>query len=298
MKNPLKVYFLPKMHSAEEDLTTSLILEALEVVDQRFAVEILMSVHMEKKSLYESIEESDVVICQIENLRYNSIYEVGLAHGLNKPVIVLIDTSIQIPTDQPEFRYIAYDKTLLQEKKYRNLVIQVIINSLVIIKNTPDQWQIKKNDEKSPLKSIFISYSHKDTQYLERLNVHLKPLQRKGLIKVWSDQQLQLGDKFTSIIQTELENAAIAILLVSADFLASDFIINNELPPLLKAAENKGTKIIPVIVKPCRFQREESISQFQASNDPINPLCKLQEWEQESVFEKVSQMIEFFLSSD
>ncbi|MBK9045931.1 MAG: toll/interleukin-1 receptor domain-containing protein [Bacteroidetes bacterium] len=87
-------------------------------------------------------------------------------------------------------------------------------------------------------------------------------------------------------MEKAIKESSVAVLLVSADFLASDFISTNELPPLLKSAEKKGTTIIPVIIKPCRFLREPSISQFQAINDPMNPLCKLFEHEQESIYEK------------
>src|SRR6218665_3206938 len=87
---------------------------------------------------------------------------------------------------------------------------------------------------------IFISYSHKDAEYLERLLVHLKPLERDGLIDTWVDTRLLAGDRWKKEIDAALKKARVAVLLVSADFLASDFIINNELPPLLKAAEEQG----------------------------------------------------------
>jgi len=70
------------------------------------------------------------------------------------------------------------------------------------------------------------------------------------------------------------------------------------LQPLLKSAESKGIIIIPIVVKPCRFLREPSISQFQSANDPINPLCKLSEYGQEDVYEKVSHRIELAIGSD
>lgn len=151
---------------------------------------------------------------------------------------------------------------------------------------------------RKPKKTIFVSYSHKDTIYLERIKIHLKPLERKGTIQLWSDTLILSGEKWKEKIIAALDKAAIALLLVSADFMASEFIINNELQPLLKSAENKGTIIIPVVVKPCRFLREPTISQFQAANDPINPLCKLSEYEQEDVYEKVAHRIELAIGSD
>jgi hypothetical protein len=68
----------------------------------------------------------------------------------------------------------------------------------------------------------------------------MRPFEKKGVIDLWVDTKINVGEKWKEKIQQALDRAAIAILLISADFLASDFIIDNELPPLLKAAEEKG----------------------------------------------------------
>ncbi len=155
--------------------------------------------------------------------------------------------------------------------------------------------QIPRLTEKQPRSKgnhIFISYSHRDKEYLDRLMVHLKPLERKGLIDTWVDTRLLAGDKWKTEIEKALNNARIAILLISADFLASDFIVDNELPPLLQAAEDKGTLILPVILKPCRFTREKTISQFQAINPPDDPLSLSEENERELIYDTIAQRIE------
>jgi len=140
--------------------------------------------------------------------------------------------------------------------------------------------------------SIFISYSHKDKKYLERLMVHLRPLQKKGIIDIWVDKKLKAGDKWKIEIENALKRARVAILLVSADFLASRFIVDNELPPLLQKAELDGTRIIPVIVKPCRFPRDENLSMFQSINDPSKPIIKLPSAEREKIYDRISNEIE------
>lgn len=141
-------------------------------------------------------------------------------------------------------------------------------------------------------KHVFISYSHRDTQYLERLLVHLKPLERAGLIDAWADTRLLAGDKWRNEITKALNSARVAILMISADFLASDFVVDNELPPLLAAAEEKGTIIIPVILKPCRFTREKILREFQSINQPDSPLSLVDENEQELVYDTVAQRVE------
>jgi hypothetical protein len=80
-------------------------------------------------------------------------------------------------------------------------------------------------------------------------------------------------------------------LLISADFLASKFIRENELPPLLRAAEEEGTVILPIIVGPSLFLRNTSLAQFQAVNDASRPLVSCAIGEQESTFLKVAETI-------
>lgn len=138
---------------------------------------------------------------------------------------------------------------------------------------------------------IFVSYAHTDSRCLDRLMVHLRPLERLSKIECWSDNRIRAGDRWRAEIAENIENAAVAVLLVSADFLASDFIVNHELPPLLIKAEASGTKIIPVIVKPCGFIRDESLQNFQCINDPKNPLLGLSEIEQEHLYDRVAAEI-------
>jgi hypothetical protein len=81
-------------------------------------------------------------------------------------------------------------------------------------------------------------------------------------------------------------------MLISADFLASEFIIDNELPPLLQAAASEGVMILPVIISPCRFEKTEGIHQFQAVNTPSKPLTALDKTKREEIFVKVADAVE------
>ena len=138
---------------------------------------------------------------------------------------------------------------------------------------------------------LFISYSHLDTDCLTRLLVHLRPLERQGLVDCWSDRKIRAGDKWKSQLTANLDSAAVAILLVSADFLASDFIVNNELPPLLMKAEANGIRILPVILKPCGFHRDKVLQSFQAVNDPSAPLLGLSAIHQEALYDRVAEEV-------
>ena len=78
---------------------------------------------------------------------------------------------------------------------------------------------------------VFISYCHRDTAWLDRLKIHLRPLVRRTSLDLWDDSRISPGQAWQKEIAGALARADVAILLVSADFLASDFIVNNELPP-------------------------------------------------------------------
>src|SRR5260221_4546605 len=137
---------------------------------------------------------------------------------------------------------------------------------------------------------VFVSYSHKDQKYLERLQVHLKDLERKGIIDLWSDTKIIPGTNWREEIKRAIESATIGVLLVSADFLASQFIAEDELPPLLKVARTRGTVILPVILSPCQFDASP-LSQFQAVNNPSKPLTKLSSHQKEELWNKVAKTI-------
>lgn len=144
---------------------------------------------------------------------------------------------------------------------------------------------------------IFISYSHKDSKWLQRLQIHLRPLEKLGVIDRWDDTRIRVGARWRNEIKKAIERARVAVLLISADFLASEFIVDNELPPLLQAAAYEGVMILPVIISPCRFEKTDTISQFQAINQPSRPLSALDTNKREEIFVKVADAVESALST-
>lgn len=116
-----------------------------------------------------------------------------------------------------------------------------------------------------PQSNVFISYAHEDKEWLERLLKHLSVLKREGRLKPWSDENLSAGDLWETKIDQALEGAALAVLLVSADFLDSEFIMEKELPVLMRRFK-EGTlwKILPLIVRPCNWKEMPEIKKMDA----------------------------------
>ena len=150
---------------------------------------------------------------------------------------------------------------------------------------------------------VFISYSHRDINWLKRLQIHLKVYEHtnevNNLVDLWDDTKIAVGAQWTQEITEAISTASIAIFLVSADFLASEFIRDIELPKLLDAARSRNLTIISIIVSPCAFELTP-LSKFQAANSPKRPLTSLAKHETEEVFATVAKMVyeKFAISSN
>jgi hypothetical protein len=121
---------------------------------------------------------------------------------------------------------------------------------------------------------LFISYSHSDEKFLTELLIHLKPLERAGIISKWSDKQIAPGSQWFAEIQAVLASSKLALVLVTPAFLASDFIHEHELGPLLKQAEEGGTRILWVPVRACSY-KGTPLARHQAVIDPEKPLAQM-----------------------
>ena len=139
-------------------------------------------------------------------------------------------------------------------------------------------------------RQIFVSYSHEDTKWREDLEKHLKPYLR-GSILSWSDQQITPGSEWFKEIQDALANSKVAVLLVSPDFLASDFIHEHELGPFLQEAKQGGVKILWVPLRDCAYKKT-ALKDYQAVLDPGTPLAKMIEADRDSAWVRICEEIE------
>lgn len=128
---------------------------------------------------------------------------------------------------------------------------------------------------------VFVSYSHKDKDILAEVQRHFKPLRTD--IELWDDERIKAGSKWKEEIRQAIKTTKVAILLISTDFLGSEFIATEELPPLLEAAEKEGAVILPLILKPCIFEEMHHLNQFQALNPPSRPLSSMDANEREEL---------------
>ena len=171
------------------------------------------------------------------------------------------------------------------------------LKSTVDVKSVPEITHTVKEEMKMEKKhSIFISYSHEDEEWLKKVLRVLKPLQRYyDNVDIWSDKKIMASDDWKEQIDNALGDATIAILLVSPDFMASDFITNEELQPILSKAVVEGSKILTLVLRPTALLDESGILKYQAVNDPKKPLSGMTEYDQENVLVNLVETIKVII---
>jgi class 3 adenylate cyclase len=138
--------------------------------------------------------------------------------------------------------------------------------------------------------AIFVSYSHKDATYLELFRRHMKPYLEASRLVLWDDASIRPGDRWQDSIDRALGEARAAVLLVSPDFLFSDFITSHELPRLLDAAAQRGLRIFWIPISASAYEVTE-IRAYQALHDPGRPIDGLEPAEQNSALVRICRSI-------
>lgn len=121
-----------------------------------------------------------------------------------------------------------------------------VLNGVDLVDGTKEQGD--KMTNRRPLR-LFYSYSHKDEELRNELETHLKLLQRQKLIATWSDRRIVPGQDWGTEISDALERADLILLLISADFIASDYCYDIEMTRALELHNKNSSRIIPVIVR-------------------------------------------------
>ncbi len=121
---------------------------------------------------------------------------------------------------------------------------------------------------------IFVSYSHADIKHMDRLLVHLAPLKSAADLEIWTDEQIAGGDAWAPAIDQAISSATLAIFLVTADFLNSDFITRKEVPSLLERRQKEGLRLYPILAKPCAWQAIQWLSAIQIRPTGAKPVWR------------------------
>lgn len=101
---------------------------------------------------------------------------------------------------------------------------------------------------------VFFSYSHQDEGLRNELEKHLSVLRRQGVIDIWTDHRIGPGEEIGGEIDRHLESADIVLLLVSPDFLNSDYCYDIEMKRAMERHERGEARVVPVILRPCDWQ--------------------------------------------
>ena len=98
---------------------------------------------------------------------------------------------------------------------------------------------------------LFFSYSHVDESHRDQLEVHLSALKHQGLIEAFHDRRIVAGSDLGQSIDANLNAADVILLLVSADFIASQYCYDREMIRAMERHDKGEAKVIPVILRPC-----------------------------------------------
>jgi hypothetical protein len=252
--------------------------------------------------LPEWIGQAPVVLVEVTDFDVGRLVNLGLMPGTRPQRVVLVCEArapLHFPADVARVPYRTYEygpPAVL--RRQRKLVTKALGQVLAAPDRGPGKDDTRAETAPAPAPEsrpertrVFISYSHADAMWLQELQKHLQPLEHAGLT-IWADTRLTPGTLWREELHAALAESKVAILLVSADYLASDFIVTEELPTLLRAAEQDGITILPVIIGPSRFEQIEGLARFQAVNDPHMPLSRLRSGAREQVLDRVARAVE------
>ena len=131
----------------------------------------------------------------------------------------------------------------------------------------------EKPGERPALASLFFSYSHVDESLRDQMEKHLSALKHQGLLDGWHDRRIMAGQEFGEEIDAHLDEADVILLLISSDFLASEYCYQREMKRAMERHEAREAIVIPVILRPCDWH-DTPFGKLQASPKDGIPITK------------------------
>ena len=160
------------------------------------------------------------------------------------------------------------------------------------------QSKLKPNPESIPIEEkpiVFICYSKKDKKWKNKLLVQLKVLEAHGIFITWNDDNIPPGEQWFKEIKRNLIQAKIAIILITANSLSSDFILHEEIPDILGKKEKEGILIIPAWAEHCNWESVVWLKRMQMWPNDGKPIEGRSTAEQNKIFTKITKSISKFL---
>jgi hypothetical protein len=160
---------------------------------------------------------------------------------------------------------------------------------------------LHQEGERLPGPRVFVSYSREDKKALDELRPFLKPLERDGVLSGWDDTRIPAGADWQQEIDQALADAKVAVLLISQTFLASDFIVEHELPRILEREASGQLTVLPVFLSPSLVEEVElsdprsagrgkiTLVKFQGYGRPDKPLSTLSWSDRQRIYTGLAQ---------
>jgi hypothetical protein len=121
---------------------------------------------------------------------------------------------------------------------------------------------------------IFISYSHEDANDKNKLETHLRVLESIAPVETWTDTGIRAGQDWQQEIDKVLDESAVAVLLVTANFLTSKFINVEEVPKILARRKKEGLSVFPIIGRPCAWKVVPWLESMQVRPKGAEPVWR------------------------
>ena len=144
---------------------------------------------------------------------------------------------------------------------------------------------------------VFVSYSHKDEKWKDALLPQLQNLDRLGILSVWDDRQIKAGVEWYKRIHETLQKTKVAVCLISPDFLASSFCMDEEIAYLLQARNRGDLEIFPILIRHCIWDEHPWLKRLQMLPRDAQPLDAPEGSNADREFAELARQVRDFLSS-
>ncbi len=182
-------------------------------------------------------------------------------------------------------------------------------DGFVIVKLSPSEdWKnidatkaqreiLKRREKIISGKKIMVMYSHKDEKWKDRLTTHFGVLEKQGLYTLWDDRKIEVGDDWFPEIENNLNESCVVVMIISADFLTSNFI-RKQVSRILENRQKQELQIFPLIVKPCVWKKIEWLKKMQVRPKDGKALSGCTEYEIDKNLSELAIEVEEILRKD